>query len=112
MLKTNTAGNELRELKIKTGVVVRLGKELSAYEKESIKQQERIDKLIANGEDEYTVRKQREVLEETTLMIPDCKKRLAAARVDLASVLDTIVAKSEEAESIEEVVLARQALAV
>ena len=68
----------LRDLKIKTNVVKRcifeyrstdldsslldlmdrISKELTHYQKELEKQQERIEKLIANGADDHDIRKQ------------------------------------------------------
>ncbi|KAH6592870.1 hypothetical protein BASA61_004419 [Batrachochytrium salamandrivorans] len=63
----------LRELKIKAGVVKRTSKEYHAYMKESTTQQARIDALIARSADDADIRKQREVLEETTQMLPDTK---------------------------------------
>ncbi|KAI9277833.1 tubulin binding cofactor A [Sporodiniella umbellata] len=74
----------LSQLKIKTNVVKRIHKEHLSYFKEAENQQQRIDKLVADGADEADVRKQKEVLEETFQMIPDVKKRLAAAHQDLA----------------------------
>ncbi|KAI8092963.1 tubulin binding cofactor A [Halteromyces radiatus] len=73
----------LKELKIKTNVVKRIYKEHIGYGKEAECQQQRIDKLVAEGADEADVRKQQEVLKETNQMIPDVKKRLVAAYVDL-----------------------------
>ncbi|ORZ19791.1 tubulin binding cofactor A [Absidia repens] len=78
----------LKELKIKTNVVVRINKEQAAYGKEAETQQKRIDKLIAEGADEADVRKQKEVLDETFQMIPDVKKRLAVAYKDLQDKAD------------------------
>ncbi|KAI8614476.1 tubulin binding cofactor A [Chytriomyces sp. MP71] len=84
-----------RTLKIKTGVVTsRLVKELNSYEKEAVTQQKRIDSLVAANEDDHTVRKQREVLEETTTMIPDCKNRLLAAREDLQKLVADILVRA------------------
>lgn len=53
-------------------------------------QQKRIDKLIADGADEADVRKQKEVLEETVQMIPDVKRRLAAAVQELSTMVVSI----------------------
>ncbi|GAA5809974.1 hypothetical protein MFLAVUS_003389 [Mucor flavus] len=78
----------LSPLKIKTNVVRRIHRESIGYAKEAITQQERIDKLIAEGADEYDVRKQKEVLGETLQMIPDVKKRLANAYQDLQNQLE------------------------
>lgn len=61
----------------------RLGKELESYEKEELKQNERIEKLKRDGADEYDVKKQIEVLQDTQQMIPDTVKRLVAAQKDL-----------------------------
>jgi tubulin-specific chaperone A len=84
-----------RKLKIKTGTAKRfhqyycfliqnrLGKELESYEKEEVKQQERIDKLKRDGADEHDVKKQIEVLQDTQQMIPDTVKRLVTAQKDL-----------------------------
>jgi tubulin-specific chaperone A len=46
-----------------------------------------VDKLIAEGADEADVRKQKEVLEETVQMIPDVKRRLAAAVQELSTMV-------------------------
>ncbi|EDV27015.1 Tubulin-specific chaperone A [Trichoplax sp. H2] len=78
----------LRQLKIKTGVVRRLVKEKAMYEKEVIDQQARIDKLKANNEDEYVIKKQIEVLQESENIIPDCQKRIKAAIADLQRLLE------------------------
>merc|ERR1712203_743305 len=39
--------------------------------------------MKAEGEDEYKVKKMQEVLSETQQMVPDCHRRLVAARADL-----------------------------
>ncbi|KAI9140831.1 putative cofactor A [Paraphysoderma sedebokerense] len=90
-----------RELKIKTGVVKRLFKELKSYDVEKDKQQARIDKLVHEHADEHDIRKQKEVLDETLQMIPDCKKRLEASYEELSSLMakhksDPQIESSEE----------------
>ncbi|CAG8504449.1 14095_t:CDS:2 [Funneliformis mosseae] len=65
----------LRELKIKTGVVKRLFKEEKYYRQEAEKQQKRIDKLTEDGTDKHTIAKQKEVLQESLNMIPDCQNQ-------------------------------------
>ncbi|ORX78943.1 tubulin-specific chaperone A-like protein [Basidiobolus meristosporus CBS 931.73] len=85
-----------RHLEIKTGVVKRIYKEGLYYIKEKDQQQAKIDKMVENGEDEYDIKKQREVLDETLRMIPDGKKRLAAAYQEL----QTLVLQNAEEPSV------------
>ncbi|RZC42294.1 TBCA domain containing protein [Asbolus verrucosus] len=82
------ADPRIRTLKIKTGVVKRLAKEKVTYEKEADQQRARIDKFRKEGKDEYDVRKQEEVLQESLMMIPDCQRRLALAFEELKTILD------------------------
>jgi len=78
-----------RDIKIKTGVVKRLGKEKSAYQKEVIAQEAKIEKMKADGKDEYDIKKMGECLDESKMMIPDCKRRLVAAWDELSKLLET-----------------------
>lgn len=73
----------LRQLTIKTGVVKRLSKEKTVYEKEVVTQQNRIEKLKTDGSDDHVIRKQEEVLQESMMMVPDCQRRLAKAFEEL-----------------------------
>ncbi|KAJ3176349.1 hypothetical protein HK101_010452 [Irineochytrium annulatum] len=77
-----------RELKLKSGIVKRLGKELKSYEEESVKQTARIEKLVQSNADEHDVKKQKEVLDETTQILPDTKRRLTEAVGQLQQVVD------------------------
>lgn len=77
----------LRQLTIKTGVVKRLSKEKTVYEKEVITQRNRIDKLKTEGADDHVLRKQEEVLQESMMMVPDCQRRLAKAFDELSEMI-------------------------
>ncbi|XP_036385703.1 tubulin-specific chaperone A [Megalops cyprinoides] len=79
----------VRQIKIKTGVVKRLAKEEILYIKEAKQQEEKIERLRAEAGDEYVIKKQMEVLQESKMMIPDCHRRLALAHADLSQLLDT-----------------------
>jgi tubulin-specific chaperone A len=83
-------------LSIKTGAVKRLTKGIfSAYtlsmltpdytysKQEVVTEHERYKKLEANGGDEYELRAQAKVVADAEQMIPDYKKRLAAALEEL-----------------------------
>lgn len=51
------ADPRLRQLTIKTGVVKRLTKEKTVYEREVVQQKQRIERLRAEGKDDYVLRK-------------------------------------------------------
>mmetsp|Transcript_29999 Transcript_29999/g.97674 ORF Transcript_29999/g.97674 Transcript_29999/m.97674 type:complete len:123 (-) Transcript_29999:606-974(-) len=76
-----------RQLKIKTGSLTRLKKELAAYQKEVLAERSKLEKMQADAADAADVRQQGKVLAESEMMLPDCTKRLEAALGDLQSVL-------------------------
>ncbi|KAM3940523.1 tubulin-specific chaperone A [Leptodactylus fuscus] len=82
------ADPRVRQIKIKTGVVKRLSKEKLMYEKEAKQQEEKIERMKSEGGDEYVIKKQKEILQESRMMIPDCHRRLEAAHADLARILE------------------------
>ncbi|CAG8636618.1 4288_t:CDS:2 [Paraglomus occultum] len=75
-------------LKHKIDIVKRLHADSKYYEIELQNQQRRIDKYIEENRDEYDIKKQKEVLEETQKMIPDCKNRLQKACQELQDYMD------------------------
>ncbi|XP_056632963.1 tubulin-specific chaperone A isoform X2 [Diorhabda carinulata] len=83
------ADPRIRTIKIKSGVVKRLAKEKIVYEREAEAQKVRIEKLKEQGKDEYELKKQDEVLNESLMMIPDCQRRLLVAYEDLKNILET-----------------------
>ncbi|ESP01244.1 hypothetical protein LOTGIDRAFT_212782 [Lottia gigantea] len=82
------ADGRIRQIKIKTGVVKRIAKEKTMYEKEAKQIEEKIEKMKTDGKDEHDVKKQMEVLQESKAMVPDALKRLRNAIDDLTNVLD------------------------
>lgn len=106
-----------RDIRIKTGVVNRLAKELKAYRHEFENQQGRIRKMEqAMPEfDEHDIRKQIEVLDETRMMIPDTQSRLRNSIEDLSIYIDTKVdfnASTEKDSALLDIVkLANQTIA-
>ena len=109
----------IRDLKIKTSIVKRyscnfisfhrIEKELVFYEKEKINQEARIAGLIDSGADDHDIRKQQEVLKETTDMFPDVKQRLEKSILDLQELVSQM-SKSEVFSSSEEFLAASQLL--
>ncbi|NWX51970.1 TBCA protein, partial [Steatornis caripensis] len=65
----------------------RLAKEKIMYEKEAKQQEEKIEKMKAEACDDYGIKKQIEILQESRMMIPDCQRRLEAAHADLTQLL-------------------------
>ncbi|XP_015668180.1 tubulin-specific chaperone A [Protobothrops mucrosquamatus] len=82
------ADPRVRQIKIKTGVVKRLAKEKVMYEKEAKQQEEKIEKMKAEDGENYAIKKQTEILQESRMMIPDCQRRLEAAHSDLVQLLE------------------------
>ncbi|GAB1604940.1 tubulin-specific chaperone A-like [Argonauta hians] len=83
------ADPRIKQLRIKTGVVKRLAKEKVSYEKEAKADEEKMLKMKAEGKDEYDIKKQGEIFQESKSMIPDCLKRLKTAYEELTSFLST-----------------------
>lgn len=68
------------------------------YEKEVKDQGAKVEKMKEENKDEYDIKKQIEVLEESKIMIPDCKRRLKTAYDDLTK----LVADTEDLSETEE----------
>lgn len=73
-------------------------KDLEYYVKEHAAQKLKIEKMRADGQDEYDIKKQEEVLVETETMLPDCETRLREAAHDVEAF---IAAHRTEAEALE-----------
>ncbi|KAH7470792.1 hypothetical protein PRIC1_003383 [Phytophthora ramorum] len=91
-----------RQFKIKVGTLRRVKKDLEYYAKEHQTQQAKIDKMRADGKDDYDIRKQEEVLVETETMLPDCQTRLKEAATDVSNFIDAHKDEVEPLESFKE----------
>lgn len=69
----------LKKIKIQTGVVKRIAKEKVMYQQEATKIEQQVKDMEESGKDEYDIKKRKEVLEESKMMVPDCEKRLQKA---------------------------------
>ncbi|BES88271.1 Tubulin Hypothetical protein cofactor A [Nesidiocoris tenuis] len=81
------ADPRIRTITIQTGVVRRLTKEKISYEKEAEDQAAKVAKYKEEGKEEAYIKKQEEVLRETTLMIGHCRQRLRKVYDDFSSIL-------------------------
>ncbi|GAQ84799.1 hypothetical protein KFL_002060190 [Klebsormidium nitens] len=77
-----------KNIKIKTGTLKRVFKEVNSYEKELQMELARTEKMKAEGADSHDLKQQESVLGETQMMIPDAKKRLQNAFQDLQSAVE------------------------
>ncbi|CAM9772221.1 unnamed protein product, partial [Ectocarpus sp. 8 AP-2014] len=62
-------------------------KEVASYEVEAKENEAKVQKMRDDGKDAYDIRKQEEVLQESYMMIPDSKSRLAKALEDMEGFL-------------------------
>ena len=88
-----------RKLKIKSGVVKRITREYASYEEEVKKEKERMNKFKETGSDDFSMRRQEQVVEETIKMIPDTRRRLRAAYDDLKDYMKQVDTIPEVTES-------------
>ena len=77
----------LRALKIKTGVLTRVKKELAMYRKEVETEGAKLEKMKAEGMDPHDIKQQDQVLGESSMMIGDCTTRMENAFNDLVAAM-------------------------
>ncbi|KAH6643518.1 tubulin binding cofactor A [Boeremia exigua] len=91
------------KLAVATGSVTRLVKEEASYHKELVQQEERITKLQASEGDEnkeYTLRQERQALQETQNVFPAIRSRIEQAIEKLEGELETSTDTGGDAEEI------------
>eukprot|EP01134_Creolimax_fragrantissima_P001165 CFRG1165T1 len=79
----------LKRIRIQTGVVKRLKKDMEMYTQEERTEVAKIEQMSRDNIDEYAIRQQKNVIDETRLMIPDTKRRLDNEIEALAALLLT-----------------------
>ena len=85
-----------RQLKIKTGSLVRNKKDYVSYAKEKLMLEEKLEKIMKeDGADESKIKYAETELAETVQMLPNCKTRAEAALEALESYMATISADAE-----------------
>ncbi|CAM8880872.1 unnamed protein product [Rhodiola kirilowii] len=98
----------VRNLKIKTQTCKRIGKELQYYEKEVETEATKTANMKDNGADPYDLKQQENVLAESRMMVPDCRKRLETALADLKG---TLAEFEESDQAVPEIDEAREIIA-
>ncbi|KAK1306835.1 Tubulin-specific chaperone A [Acorus calamus] len=92
----------MRNLKIKTGTCKRILKELHSYEKEVEKEAKKTTDMKERGADPYDLKQQENVLAESRMMIPDCRKRLESSLDDLKGTLAELKEANEQGSELGE----------
>ncbi|KAL1772666.1 tubulin-specific chaperone A [Sigmodon hispidus] len=77
------------QIKIKTGGVKQLVKEKVMYEKQAKQQDGKIETMKAEDGENYAIKKQVEILQESRMMIPACQRRLEAAYTHLQQIAES-----------------------
>ncbi|KAJ0970731.1 hypothetical protein J5N97_018690 [Dioscorea zingiberensis] len=92
----------IRNLKIKTSTCKRIVKELHSYEKEIEREAAKTVDMKEKGADPYDLKQQENVLAESRMMIPDCRKRLETSLADLKATLAELKESDQKGVEIEE----------
>lgn len=102
------SADQARNLKIKTGSVRRTTKEYLYYFKEQAKEEATLNSMKEKQKDEYDIKQQENVVQESSVMIPATKKSLEGHLDDLKAcfqeVGDTLAAELEQREEVERVI--------
>ncbi|VDO92722.1 unnamed protein product [Soboliphyme baturini] len=86
---------EFRDIKIQTGVINRLIKEKACYEKETMEQKAKVEKMTTDGVDEYVIKKQKEIVVENESMIALSIRRLDEAVKKMQQAMEGVDKTSE-----------------
>lgn len=76
-------------LQIKVNALKRLLKEEKLYKNEVTEQEQYVEQMKANKADEYEVKKQIEVLQESQRMVPEVTKKIADHKEALSQFLES-----------------------
>jgi tubulin-specific chaperone A len=102
------SADQARNIKIKTGSVRRTTKEYLYYFKEQAKETATLNSMRDKRKDEYDIKQQENVVQESSVMIPATKKSLEGLLDDLKAcfqeVGDALAAGSEQREEVELVI--------
>ncbi|KAG6551164.1 hypothetical protein Mapa_007399 [Marchantia paleacea] len=94
------ASQGMKNLKIKTGVCKRVLKELKSYETEVERESTKTQKMKDNNADSHDIKQQENVLSESKMMVPDCRRRLETAVANLEAALAAVEGDMEGKEDV------------
>ena len=93
-----TAKQAERQLRIKTGGLVRYKKDMMSYAKELQQQENKLAKQMEEGQDEYTVKKLKEMIEETKAVLQQLNGKIKMQY----EMVEEAIKVAEEVEGMEE----------
>ncbi len=99
-----------RQLKIKTGSVKRLCKELVMYRKEQLQHEHRLQELKQAGAEPHKLKHQENVVAEASAVVPDTRERLETASQELRGLITEAKESPELSAARESLQLAAAAL--
>ncbi|KAI1793998.1 tubulin binding cofactor A [Ganoderma leucocontextum] len=76
-----------KQLKIRSGMVLRLYKEQKLYQDEEVDLKRKLDKHIANNAEDWDIKNTRRMMEESQKMIADSAQRLGKAAQELRGLI-------------------------
>ncbi|KAJ4468538.1 tubulin binding cofactor A-domain-containing protein [Lentinula lateritia] len=77
----------IRQLRIKSGAAKRLWKENTLYRKDTVDLQLKLDKMIADGAEEWDLKNAKRLVEESQKMVIDTSVRMGRAVGELRDVV-------------------------
>lgn len=102
---------EKRQLKIKTGAVTRLWKEVGLYSKEQEEHEAKVEKMLAEGgAEEWNIKNGRKMADESKRMVADTQNRLTSAVAELRDLVVYARSHPDDFQESEELHAAEAAL--
>ncbi|KAG5420541.1 RBL2 [Candida metapsilosis] len=87
------------QLQIKVNALKRLIKEEGLYQREVTEQEQHVNQMKANNADEYELKKQVEVLEESKRMVPQVSKKIEDLKKSLQEYLESYTGDEDLTEA-------------
>lgn len=87
------------QLQIKVNALKRLIKEKNLYQQEVTEQEQYVNRMKTNNADEYELKKQVEVLEESQRMVPQVSTRIEQLKKSLQEYLDSYTGDEDLTEA-------------
>eukprot|EP00754_Rhynchopus_humris_P039668 Rhum_TRINITY_DN22788_c0_g1::Rhum_TRINITY_DN22788_c0_g1_i1::g.176011::m.176011/K17292/TBCA; tubulin-specific chaperone A len=99
----STDAQTAKQFKVKFAALKRIQKDLAYARKEIGQEEARLEKIMnAEEKDDYRIRQQKQVLQESKVMVPDAIRRYKRAGEDLEMFLEREALEEDLAEEVEQ----------